>query len=424
MATKNRKKFCFCTLLFTLLFVNFFYIQINKVAALEVQYPTITVLGQSSPNVTDLPSYITYLYYAGLVVGLGSVFISLAMAGVMFFLSPISPEAKAAAKDRTFGAISGLLILVLTYLILYTINPQLNAFSFNKIQPSSLSVKTTTASGVYLYTSGCTAQDIQPNTTSIADLGKLKKKIGSVGIVQDTANGISYVSILYSNPNFWGKCLYINPGSSCESANDPATNMPLASSVSIYQYNPSPSGDGVYFFRKSCFNNGYYNDMNSLLQHCKKDSGGYYEVSNGSIAGGVSGNMYYSKLGDLTFTNVPDDEKDCTEYDKNGDCCTKADTALGCDQDGRVAPTLGGENISSIIVNGDYVVLLIYVAKNDSGSGPWTACQEFPTSYDTNKVGPRQIKWENIRNTNGIDDGGTNLGSVIPNYVAIIPIQR
>ena len=94
----------------------------------------------------------------------------------------------------------------------------------------------------------------------------------------------------------------------------------------------------------------------------------------------------------------------CTKYDKNG----------FCDKSSLTCPTLAGENISSVIINGDYVVLFVYKGPQDNGKGPWTSCAIYPYTNDTNKIGPQQIKWENIR----------NRGSVIPNYMVIIPVQQ
>jgi hypothetical protein len=94
---------------------------------------------------------------------------------------------------------------------------------------------------------------------------------------------------------------------------------------------------------------------------------------------------------------VPQEEQNCTKYDKNGICTN------------RNPQSLSGENISSVIIDGNYLALFVYVAPD----GKWTSCQEFPTSDDINKTGPQQIKWQPIRNNEG----------VIPNYIAIIPIK-
>ena len=111
---KNFRTFIFC-LLFSFLYAS------NVFAAdLEVKYPTIA--GKTLTASSSLPDYMIYLFNAGMLVGIFAVFVSLVIAGVMYFLSPVSVELKTDAKDRVSGAISGLLILALTYLIITTIN--------------------------------------------------------------------------------------------------------------------------------------------------------------------------------------------------------------------------------------------------------------------------------------------------------------
>ena len=208
----------------------------------------------------------------------------------------------------------------------------------------------------------------------MSDLGTLKDKVRSVGIVQGDN---SYVSILYDTINFQGKCQYLNPNQSCQ------TVPSFGNSASVDKYDFSPNGDGVYFYRKSYFD----------------DSGGYYKVSNSQIHG-----IYIESLENLTFEGVPKAEQDCIQYDASGECT----------ENGWQAPTLGGENISSVKIKGDYLVLFVYFGPQDSSSGPWTYCQAFPTMDDVNKIGPQQIKWDAIRNKKG----------VVPNYVIIIPIKN
>jgi len=402
-----------CFLFF--LSVGFFCLSVSSASAivLEVQYPKIpgaTALGGTE---VKLPDYVLYLFNAGMSIGIAAVFISLVIAGMMYFLSPAKPDLLADAKDRVGGAISGLLILVLTYLIITTINPQLNVFTFNKLPAVELPAVTTSAPGVYFYSdaSDCPNNPAQINTTSsVADLGTFKNSINSVNIVHDIANQTSYISILYANPNFWGKCQYIDPNSSCSAVDH------FASSASVHVYDPAPNRDGVYFYRKPCFNKigSQFNDVNSLVNYCNSNSGGYLKVSNSEIKNAGSDTMYVGDLNQLKFTGVPDEEQDCVKYDDNGQCT------------GRKPPSLGGENISSIIINGNYLVLFVYFAPGDTEAGPWNSCQEFPGSSDVNRIGPQQIKWEDIR-ANAVmgasNGGGKNTISGIPNYVIIIPIQ-
>lgn len=347
--------------------------------ALEITYPEIKI-GQKSIAVgTNLPSYVKYLFAAGTAIGFFSVFLSLIIAGVMYFLAPISAEIKANAKDRASGAIAGLLILASVYLIVTTINPELGILKLNepdKIPPPPAEKP---APGVYFYSQAdCSDTNAQSHVSSVADLGDLKNKINAVSIVQDYDNQVYYVSVLYDTVDFRGICKYIDPNEEgCQSA------PRWANSASVYKYDFEPNSDGVYFYRKSFFN----------------DKGGYFKVNNSEIKG-----LYLKSLNDLQFQNVPDEEQNCTKYDLKGNCVN------------REIPTLGGENISSIKIKGNYIVILSYA---DYSRGETcktvqnTSCQEFPTPDDASKNGPVQLKWEKIRN---------NMG-VIPNCVTIIPVK-
>lgn len=382
MNKKYQKLICAGIFFSIFLSIGFFCLSINIATAddgLNVPAPATADQGASANAGTDtgLADFLKSAYDIGISLGFVAVIISLAVAGVMYLLSPASPDLRAKAKDRVSGAISGLLILLLTYSIVTTINPQLAIFKFGteKLPEVNLPTPEKPAKdpGVYFYKSGCSDTGWGPFSSNVADLGDLKNKVHSVDVVQDATAQSSYISVLYEKTNFWGRCQYFNGG--CKAV------APFAQSASIHKYNNDPNGDGVYFYRKSYFD----------------DSGGFYKVGNGEIRG-----IYSKKLATLKFQKVPIDEQDCTKYDDKGNCTA------------REIPSLAGENISSIKIKGSYLVLLVYKGPKDdpSGSGPWTSCQEFPTADDKNGTGPQQIKWEQIRNN----------GGVIPNYVAIIPI--
>lgn len=382
MRKKYRKIFSTIICLLFFLFIGLFYLSINKTiaAGLEVKYPEIS--GQSIEGInTSLPDYIKYLFNAGMLIGFSAVLISLAIAGAMYALSAVSASLKANAKDRISGAMSGLLILTLLYLIVTTINPQLGLFNINKLPASQqIEIVEKKDPGIYFYKSSCSDNAVQPVMANIPDLGTMfGNKINNIKIQQDTENKIAYMSILYDKANFWGKCNFITSAKSCQSTGFPA------SSASVYSFNDNPADDGVYFYRKSYFNS----------------KGGYLKVSNSEIKNAGSDDLYIGDLSQLKFIGMPEEEQDCVNYNDKRECVERS------------VPNLGGENISSIWIHGNYVVLFIYFGPEDNASGPWTSCQEFPTADDINRIGPQQIKWQNIRNNN----------FVIPNYVVIIPIK-
>lgn len=388
MKFKYLKKY---TLLY--LFISFFcYIPLlSNSQTLEAKYPAVGKSGALSAS-AQLPEYIKYIYEAGIYFGFGIVILSFVWAGLLWILSSVNASLRTEAKDRFTGSLSGLLLLLFTYLIITTINPNLKILSLDTIPEQNIPVvDIEDPGGVYVNWGKF------PYTTSTADLGKLKNRIEDVEIVD---HGGSYMAIFYENLNLQGKCQYVNYN---------ASSIPWASSMSVHTYDFEANGDGVYFFRKACFNKleSQYGNRSSLVNQCKQKSDGYLKISNGDI-----GSFYVAKLSDLEFENVPEEEKLCIKYDENYKCTE------------RETPTLAGRNISSMIVNGNYLVLFVYFSPDDDEYGPWTFCQEFPTLNDVNKMGAYQIKWDAVMNTSGTGTTtGEIAGSVLPNFVIIVPIN-
>lgn len=402
-----QKKIYKKTLLWIFILLGVFLPYGNMVFAinLEVQYPTISgqILGPNTP----LPDYVKYLFNFGTFIGFFAVFISFIIAGAMYFLSPVDVDMRTRAKDRVSGAISGLLILAMTYLIITTINPQFRILTMNSL-PSSPETppQNSKPAGVYFYKNSgdCPNNPAQLSATSnISDFGNLKNTILAIGMVKDEQT--AYVSILYDKIGLWGKCQYIDPNKDCTTL----TNA-FAASASVRQYDFDPNGDGVYFYKKTCFNKvsdwNQTDNIRDLVSYCNANNGGYYRVPNSKIK---EDKIYFEKLEELSFTGnsgsctVPENEWDCVSFDEKGDCTE------------RKCPTLGGQNISSLIINGNYSVIFAYINKDiTDATQQLDSCQEFPNDEDVNKIGPQQIKWENIRNNKG----------VIPNYVFIIPVKN
>lgn len=360
-------------------------------AELNVDYPTSPTGININPQ-SSVPEYLKYIFDFGMFVGFIAVIISLAIAGIYYFLSPAIPSALSKAKDRVYGAFSGLLILLLVYLIITTINPNLSFFYLNPLEPVETppAAETPPLPGVYLYqTNNCSAP---PNPLiqayNLGDLKELRSKVKSAKIVHDYQSRNYFIGILYESFGFWGKCLYINPNSACNGNIDP----PFASSAAIYRYNHNPSGGGITFYREPFFDS----------------EGGSFKVS-----GAETKQIYVKALKDLNFMSnphgninnpddcsVPEEKMECVQWDDRGGC-TK-----------RKCPDLTAKNIGSIKIEGDYVVLLIYFGPEDKPAGPWSLCQSFPSPFDTIKSGPNKIAWEDIQNQNRL-----------PNFVAIFPVM-
>lgn len=383
-------------IIFFAVFIIFFF-GFNLAIALEVQYPVLST-GASITSNTPLPEYLKYVFDFSIFLGFFTVFLTLVFAGVLYLLSPAVPNAKEIAKDRVSGAITGLLILAVLYLIITTINPQLRFFKLDKLDAIPPPPEPERQAGVYIYNQNDCKPPVPetPHTTSVPHLGSLANRVNAVDIVHNPSQSLYYISVLYNSPNFWGRCQYISPINKCIEVKIPAV------SASVYQYNPSPEGDGVIFYRKSFHNH----------------EGGWYKVLNSAIAESIkSGQIYVLELSKLKFTDssaisadnsegctVPKKERDCILWDKKGVC-----EKWQC-------PSLAEENISSIEIKGNYMVLFVYFDQSlDTKEGPWSFCQAFPTKDDINKDGPKQIKWESVRNL--------NTGR-LPNFMIIFSVKQ
>jgi len=400
MTINIRKKYI--TLLSTSLFiilVIFSYFFTNKVfaAGLEVKYPTLQTGATVTPQ-SDLTEYLKYVFDFGIFLGFLSVFFSLTWAGILYFLSPAIPSARADAKDRIAGAISGLLILVLLYLIITTINPYLAIFKTDKLDAPPPVEINTQATGVNFYKSRNCSGIADTEAFSIPDFGDLKNRINSVSIVDSPEEEIYYISVLYDNINYWGKCQYVDPNADCTPVE------PFAASASVYPFDFEPNGSGVVLYRKS---------FNGVGGKEENKNGGFLRITNSQIKNDGSNSLYIAELKKLRFTGessnyerikdctVPKGEQDCAKWDNKDKCVEKQ------------CPNLAGENISSIEINGNYIVLLIYSDELDKNKPWWTYCQAFPKLDDKNKDGPQQIKWDAVRSR------GQN-----PNLILIIPVNK
>lgn len=386
MTNKKLKLIFLCLLA---LFVFVFPFKIFAVNLEVAEYPE-TITGSTVTSQSNLAQYLKYVFDFGMSIGLSLVFLTLVVAGIFYFAAPASPNALAIAKDRISGAISGLLILLLTYLIITTINPYLSIFKMNSLESVNVPVPSTEAYGVNFYKSNDCSNVSATYTENISDLGDLKNKVNSIKISQNADGDIYYISVLYDNTNFWGKCQYINPNTGCQSVNV------STASASIYTYDFSPTGNGVYLYRKS------FNEVSGKEEN--KD-GGYLRITNTQIENKGSGALYRKELSSLSFTGeggdctVPMAERDCIQWSDTGKCLTYK------------CPTLDKENITSIKIDGNYLVLLIYIDPRDKGA--YSYCQAFPSDDDTNKDGPQQVKWDAIRSS-GYE----------PNYILIIPVKQ
>jgi len=101
---------------------------------LEVVYPEIKGIKPESVSF-DIAEYAKYIFNAVIVISGFIAFGALIWAGIDYFLSAGKPEKIKEAKKRIKSVLLGILILLFSYLILITIDPQLVIFQLPGIRP-------------------------------------------------------------------------------------------------------------------------------------------------------------------------------------------------------------------------------------------------------------------------------------------------
>jgi len=128
------KKFIIIFLVSVICFVFTLNAYAQEARELEIDYPLIQ--GDQPERVTvPVPEYVRYIFnFAIWATGILALLV-LIYAGIEYFLSTGNPEKIKTAKDRITAALIGLLILLGSYLILWSINPNLVSFELRRFSP-------------------------------------------------------------------------------------------------------------------------------------------------------------------------------------------------------------------------------------------------------------------------------------------------
>ena len=120
--------------LFKILLVILLFLPLFSFAALDLEYryPELPVSGQTIEINTPLGGIIKYFVSWAIIIGAIIVFGSLIYAGILYLGSTGRPEVMSQAKSRIFNSFLGLTILLGSYLILVTINPELVVITVKK----------------------------------------------------------------------------------------------------------------------------------------------------------------------------------------------------------------------------------------------------------------------------------------------------
>lgn len=123
---KNNKKIIFLLAILGILIGS-------SVFALQGDYPP-SPFGTKLTDNSTIGDLVMYIYQWGITLGGLALFIVLVVAGFQYLASAGSPTAMKSAKDRITSAGIGIAVLLGSYLILNTINPQLTSFPSGEIE--------------------------------------------------------------------------------------------------------------------------------------------------------------------------------------------------------------------------------------------------------------------------------------------------
>ncbi len=97
----------------------------NFVSALEVNYPAI--FGHSLNDTSSISDYVCYIFGLGINLAIFLVVIVIAFGGIYYLVSYGRGKFTSEAKDWIKAGLLGLLVVVCSYLIAYTINPDITS---------------------------------------------------------------------------------------------------------------------------------------------------------------------------------------------------------------------------------------------------------------------------------------------------------
>jgi len=92
---------------------------------LEIEYPNVPLAQTPNTVKTLIPDYIRYVIILGIIISGLIIFGSLVYAGFLYMTSSGNPAALKNSKDRMLSSFLGVIILLSSYLILNTVNPNL-----------------------------------------------------------------------------------------------------------------------------------------------------------------------------------------------------------------------------------------------------------------------------------------------------------
>ncbi len=404
-------------LLFSTFFTIFIFAGANLTLALEVKnYPPF--FGNSVTDTSNLGQLAVYLFSFGISIAGVIALISFAVGAVMLMISGDDPTLHSNAIDRMKGAILGLMLIISSYLIIHTINPNLESPTLTPITPVSLA-PVEIPPGVYFYTqAGCTGQSSPGYVSSTDSIDKsFAGKIQSVKIINSPADNAYYGVIFHRTTGLDhdGQCTLpiINTGDDeqCLSVNTPANT----NAADIFTLNKTPEGGGgsVTFYSKS-FGELSEQDAGFKSLTSSEIVSPYYIVAADALCYDYTGidapPMYEHKC--TPSKKCQKDSHTCASPSdcKSGEVCTAGKCAISLSAEKNTCSPNACETFEdcpgSIEITGSYLIALY-------SEDCWEECSESSSgSCDEDCLsGKGTGKIVNCRTFSPNSEGASNLGT-------------
>ena len=147
---------------------------------LEIDYPQLGIQDVQQPTTTKafLPAYIEYIFTWAIIIAGLLAFFALVYGGILYMTSGGNPSKMSDAREQIIAGFLGLIILLSSFLILNTIDPQLVILEQVKFEPA--------VSGIKIYSMddqpGCLESEDEPSLLISSSIPKLKRMLDWGGL--------------------------------------------------------------------------------------------------------------------------------------------------------------------------------------------------------------------------------------------------
>ena len=242
--------------LFKLTFIILISITILVVAGvvfaqrnLEVPLPGIAGEGEITETPL-LPDYIKYIFNFGVgISGVIALFVFI-FAGIGYLTSGGNPSKMSDAKDRILSALIGIVVILGSYMILTTINPQLRTLD-PELGGKELIIGE--SPGVYLCRDAA-GEDCTIYNKSAVKIGEYDNEVNYIKFVNSEDLGIKYGAVLSEDTYNRGRCaICLTDG--CNDTYNTVNSVGGVSSIQVFIQSEISTGEGATLYEINEYNN-------------------------------------------------------------------------------------------------------------------------------------------------------------------------